>query len=251
QGLGEPVPALDANARRVLVRWVAGEPAAAAALGPAALRSLAAALVPAARPGAWNEALMELGATVCRARDPRCGACPVAAWCRAGRSGRAAEVPPARPRPQTVPVAVAMAVVRRGDEVLLLPPGRGPVAAPAAWGTPARDDLTGLHRGLWGMPTTAWFPAPAAAGPWRDEALALWRRWAGAALAGPAVAAGRITHGITRYRLAVEVVGLPVRIDCAAADLGVGDAVWTPWPTDLPVSKLVRKVVARESHGSG
>ncbi|MBE0565439.1 MAG: hypothetical protein IH621_05750 [Krumholzibacteria bacterium] len=144
-----------------------------------------------------------------------------------------------------------MAVVRCCGQVLLLPPGSAAVPAPAAWGPPAREDLAGLHRGLWGLPLTAWFPAAAEPGPGPSFALDLWRRWAGSALVRPPVAAGRIAHGITRFRLAVEVVALELRAGTDAGAPGGADAVWSPWPPVHPVSKLVRKVVARESHGSG
>ncbi len=76
---GEQVAAADTNARRVLSRWH-GAPLQGAALREAA----AAALAGDARD--WNQALMDLGAAVCTARDPACGGCPVAAWC-AGPDG--------------------------------------------------------------------------------------------------------------------------------------------------------------------
>lgn len=250
-GLGEAVPALDANARRVLVRWAAADPLAAAAWTPARLRALGAVLVPAARPGAWNEAVMELGATVCRARDPHCPACPVGAWCRAGLAGTAAQVPPPVVRTTALPVALSMAVVRRGDQLLLLPPGSGPVLSPAAWGEPARADLGGLHRGLWGLPTTPWYPSPADAAARQEDSLDRWRCWAGPTLVGAPVVAGRVSHAITRFRLSVTVVAMaldpasdPLPADCPGA-------IWATLPTPRPLSKLVRKVVARESHPSG
>ncbi len=250
-GLGEAVPALDANARRVLVRWAAAAPETAAAWTGTRLRSLGAGLVPADRPGAWNEALMELGATVCRARDPRCSECPVAQWCRAGRAGTAAQVPAPVARTAALPVVLSMALVRRGADLLLLPPGCGPVLAPPAWGEPARADLGGLHRGLWGLPTTPWYRPSAEAAAWQQEQLAGWRRWAGPALAGPPAVAGCVSHAITRYRLTVTVVAVTI---AAAADppssAGSG-AIWTRLPTHRPLSKLVRKVVAVESHPSG
>jgi A/G-specific adenine glycosylase len=71
----EPVAAVDTNVRRVLERWD-GE-----VRGPSALAARADALVPAEAPAAWNQAMMELGATVCRPRAPRCDACPVSAAC--------------------------------------------------------------------------------------------------------------------------------------------------------------------------
>lgn len=77
------VGVVDTNIGRVLARCVVGEP-----LSPAAAQRLADDLVPPGRSRAWNLALMDLGAEVCRKRDPRCGSCPVAqdcAWRRAGR----------------------------------------------------------------------------------------------------------------------------------------------------------------------
>jgi A/G-specific adenine glycosylase len=77
---GAQVAAVDTNVRRVAARLGRGEPAALLAPG---------------RAGAFNQAMMELGATVCAARAPRCGDCPVARWCAsAGRPGG----PPIEPR---------------------------------------------------------------------------------------------------------------------------------------------------------
>jgi A/G-specific adenine glycosylase len=63
---GAQVAAVDTNARRVAERLGHGPPDA---------------LLPPGRAADWNQAAMELGATVCTARTPRCDACPVAAWC--------------------------------------------------------------------------------------------------------------------------------------------------------------------------
>lgn len=65
------------------------------------LWAAAAALVEdSARPGDVNQALIELGSTVCKVRDPQCGSCPLRAWCGASRGEKAAEEvrPCARPR---------------------------------------------------------------------------------------------------------------------------------------------------------
>jgi A/G-specific adenine glycosylase len=67
--------AVDVNARRVIERWDRRRYA------PKPLAERAAELLPPGRAAAWNQAMMELGATVCTARAPRCGACPVASWC--------------------------------------------------------------------------------------------------------------------------------------------------------------------------
>jgi A/G-specific adenine glycosylase len=76
---GLPVGAVDVNVRRVLGRIVAGD---ADALSRSELQSVADASVPSDRAGEWTHALMDVGATVCRARAPRCAACPARPWCR-------------------------------------------------------------------------------------------------------------------------------------------------------------------------
>ena len=84
---GRPVGAVDVNVRRVLGRIAAGD---AAALGPAALQDVADAAVPPDRPGEWTHAVMDVGATVCRPRAPRCEACPARPWCRFAAAAQAA-----------------------------------------------------------------------------------------------------------------------------------------------------------------
>ncbi|HEV7605296.1 MAG TPA: hypothetical protein VGO15_10040 [Candidatus Limnocylindrales bacterium] len=76
---GMAVGAVDTNVRRVLGRIVAGD---TGRLGAAELQRLADGAVPSDRSGAWNHALMDLGATLCRPREPLCDACPARALCR-------------------------------------------------------------------------------------------------------------------------------------------------------------------------
>ena len=83
--------AVDVNVARVIGRWDGR------AHTPRPLAERAAALLPPGRAAAWNQAMMELGATVCTARAPRCDACPVAAHCAS------AGAPPAPPRRATRP----------------------------------------------------------------------------------------------------------------------------------------------------
>ena len=76
---GARLPALDTNVRRVLTRVFHG----ARAVADKRLWALAGSLVPARRPGDFNQALMDLGALVCTAGSPRCSVCPVRRLCRA------------------------------------------------------------------------------------------------------------------------------------------------------------------------
>ncbi len=76
--------------------------------------------------GIWNQALMELGATVCTPRSPNCPECPVARWCRARRLGLEAKIPPLRHRPATVRMTIAAAVFAdRRNRILLIRPAVG------------------------------------------------------------------------------------------------------------------------------
>jgi A/G-specific adenine glycosylase len=87
------VAAVDTNVRRVISRWDGAAPAGRA------LAERAGEWLPAGRAADFNQAMMELGATVCAPRAPRCGACPVAAGCAAAAAGGPEAPAPARRRP--------------------------------------------------------------------------------------------------------------------------------------------------------
>ncbi len=157
QGLGEVVPAVDANARRVLCRWFFAVPDQAARLKPKELEQLAAEMVDPEQPGNWNEAIMELGATLCRPKTPDCPQCPVLDFCQAGLAGVTELIPQSQPKSGTTEIALAMVVLRRGSSVLLLPPGTGEkIFLSGNWDV-GRADISGLHQGFWELPTTPWY----------------------------------------------------------------------------------------------
>jgi A/G-specific adenine glycosylase len=147
---GVRAPAVDGNVTRVLARLF-DEPKPR----PAWLRDTAAGLVDPERPGDWNQALMELGATVCTPRTPACEACPVAGWCAARAAGTQVERPaPKKARP--VPGAViALAVIHDGANVLL-----------------ERRPPEGLLGGMWAFPERR-VPEGADGGPAREAAVSL------------------------------------------------------------------------------
>jgi A/G-specific adenine glycosylase len=128
---GRAEPLVDGNVRRVFARWTDDpEPA------DGALWSLAAALAPGERPGDFNQGVMELGATVCVPRAPRCSACPVADFCRARRHGTQNERPAPKAAKPTPHEDTATAVVVRDGLTLLV---RRPVDARLGgmWAFPA------------------------------------------------------------------------------------------------------------------
>jgi A/G-specific adenine glycosylase len=131
---GREAPVVDGNVKRVFSRLFAMRQG----LGPAAERehwSIAETLVRGSEPGDLNQAVMELGATVCTPRAPRCTDCPVAHWCRAFALGTPTAFP-ARKKPAAVRVVpVAVAWIERQERVLL-----------------ERRHEDGVLRGAWDLP---------------------------------------------------------------------------------------------------
>ena len=119
--LGEPAPVVDGNVARVAARFRAealdprdprARAALAAWLGPAVEASGA--------PGDFNQAVMELGETLCAPKAPRCGACPLRGACRAAAEGAPERYPARRPARETPVRRFAAFVVRApGGRVLL------------------------------------------------------------------------------------------------------------------------------------
>jgi A/G-specific adenine glycosylase len=132
---GEPAAALDGNIRRVYARLTALDQPAAGGAGDAFLWRAAQERLDSRRPGDFNQALMELGATVCTPRRPRCADCPVRAGCRAAQAGRQHEIPVAIPKRAPRVVRGWSLWLTHGERVLM-----------------AERPAGGLLGGLWGPP---------------------------------------------------------------------------------------------------
>jgi len=139
---GERAPLVDGNVARVLARVFAIEHDIKSTAGTKALWSAAGelmrALPRAAAPGDLNQGLMELGATICSATQPRCLTCPLAKACAAAGAGRQDELPvvAARKKASELPVLARTLVwIEAAGEVVL-----------------ARRAPEGLFGGLWELP---------------------------------------------------------------------------------------------------
>jgi A/G-specific adenine glycosylase len=93
---GQDAPIVDTNAARVLRRVFGLRPRGGKASVMRRLWALAERLTPPGRAGAFNQAIMDLGAMVCRPRNPHCPRCPVRSMCRARATRRAPSAPPPR-----------------------------------------------------------------------------------------------------------------------------------------------------------
>lgn len=115
----KPYPVVDGNVRRVLSRIYGWENESLKRLWDAAEK-----LVQRAEPRRINQAIMELGATVCSFKAPRCLVCPVQDQCVAYRTGKQLEIPPVKKRPETVRVQL-FAVVQEQNGRHLMKVSRG------------------------------------------------------------------------------------------------------------------------------
>ena len=117
----QPVAALDTNIRRVLTRAFTGDDD----VPPRTFQALADEYVPAGRAATWTHALMDVGAAFCRARDPRCDACPLAVHCRYLAAGRPPAGQVSRPnRPAPFPATSRWLRGRILDRLRDAPDGR-------------------------------------------------------------------------------------------------------------------------------
>jgi A/G-specific adenine glycosylase len=102
------------------------------------------------RPGDFNQAMMELGATLCRPRAPRCGDCPVARFCAARRAGSERELPVKLRKRETREVALDLVLLEDRQRIFLIQRPAGERRLADFWELPERKSLTGIRGRLVG-----------------------------------------------------------------------------------------------------
>jgi A/G-specific adenine glycosylase len=244
---GAAVPVLDGNVERVMARQLALAQDPKRAASRARLLDAAAALLDPARPGDSNQALMELGATLCLPRQPRCQLCPLLPGCGAAAEGRPELYPPPRRRRRTEVRQWLVAVVASSgdpDRVLLFRRPRNHVHATLRT-SPPKERERQLLAGTWELP---WLEVRDGQEPPPGHGLA--EKYGGDWRLGPALAAVR--HGITYRDLRVTVCGADL---LAAGEDEVREGIDSGWfdaeeRAALPMSALVGKVLrARAAAG--
>jgi A/G-specific adenine glycosylase len=179
---------LDGNVARVLARIFAVQGDLRDANRWKSLQQSADALFDPKSPSNWNQAMMELGATLCTPHSPQCLLCPVTQFCQARKLGIAESLPARRKKRATETITLAAAVLldARGRTLLLPPPKVSQHAATRGHVTPAQSQIPVLVSKLWHFPTISvrtdpvgelteylkeLFPATIAKQPLRMEAL--------------------------------------------------------------------------------
>jgi A/G-specific adenine glycosylase len=180
-------------------------------------------------PGAWNQAMMELGATICTPRSPQCLLCPVAKFCRARKLGLQEVIPEKRKKRATVGVLLAAAVlVDSRRQCILLPPPQKSTEKPLA------GDIPTLVSKMWHFPTTAVSDDPA------SDLRRYLKNVVGATNLPPRfVALPKIRHAVT-YR-AISLVPFRVQFKKLPRIAGAKVILLKDF-SSLPVSNLTRKV---------
>ena len=187
-----PANVVDGNVERVVSRLHAvQEPLPAS---KPRLKALAGELVTAERPGDWAQAMMDLGAVICRPQAPLCERCPLAFACAARASGAPETYPRRSAKPERPRRHGAAFVLTHGEKVALetRPP-------------------KGLLGGMLGLPTTEWRAAPLSVAEIEAAApgAAVWR------------SLGSVEHVFTHFALTLQVW----RAEAASADPG---PLWLP-----------------------
>ena len=227
---GKQLAVLDGNVARVLARLGAIHGDIREPQRWVQLQETANGLLDAKSPGDWNQAMMELGATLCTPKSPQCLLCPVAQFCEGRKQGIAEFLPEKRRKRATVQIILAAAVLvnGKGETVLLPPPQNAKEKASA-------DHIPTLVSRMWHFPTVSVTGEPAATlasflgktmprvqtGKWR------------------LVPAGKVRHAVT-YR---AITLLPFLIEARKIPFLQG-AKQVPLNdiSSLPVSNLTRKV---------
>jgi A/G-specific adenine glycosylase len=137
-----PAPILDGNVKRVLTRLHAVEGWPGLPKVSDELWQIAERYTPAKRTGAYTQAMMDLGATLCTRSKPACAICPLTDVCQARAQGRQGEFPHSKPKKDMPEKATWMLMLQQGDSLLLY-----------------KRPQTGIWGGLWSLPE---FPTPEA-----------------------------------------------------------------------------------------
>jgi A/G-specific adenine glycosylase len=237
---GKKLAVLDGNVARVLARLGAIRGDLRAPQRWKELQETASAYLDPKSPGDWNQAMMELGATLCAPKSPQCLLCPLNQFCEGRKLGIAESLPEKRKKRATIAVTLAAAVFedKKGRTLLLPPPP--PAKTPGAKKAGAKektfaDHVPTLVSQMWHFPTLSVNGNPVLQlGAHLHNLFPNKKN-----LKQQLTPAGKVRHAVT-YR---DITVLPFRIQVKKLPLIPG-AKQIPLAdlSSLPVSNLTRKV---------
>ena len=234
---------VDGNVARVLARLFAVEEDVRTGSGLRRVWQLADALVPQGRAGEWNQAVMELGATVCTPRTPACLGCPARRLCAAHAAGREAELPRLAPKAPPRAARQVCLVVTANGRVLLARRRPGALFG-GLWEPPAVSDPTTRKDAA----LTEGSRSFARNLPGIQKAFSALLGWDIESLTG-LTEHGEVTHVLTHQRLVSRVVSIRLaRAPRLQLAVGAYDQLRMVSPSrmgDLGMSTLARKVLGR------
>ncbi len=222
---GRDEPALDGNIRRVLARVFNLDQPARSPSGERRLWELAAQNLPTGQAGAYNQALMELGALVCTPRSPACSDCPLEGICQARRLGIQEQRPVSTRQAEIPHHTVTAAVIRRAGQVLI-----------------ARRPLDGLLGGMWEFPGGKLLPG--------EDLVSCLQREIGEELGVEidiGAEMGVYKHAYTHFRVTLHAFACTLLNGDEPHPLQVEDLCWAS-PAQLegyPMGKIDRQIAAR------
>jgi A/G-specific adenine glycosylase len=231
---GYPAAVLDGNVARVLARLGAVEGDLRAPERWSMLNDAANTLLDAKNASDWNESVMELGATICTPRAPRCEACPIASYCRARALGIQNDLPVKRVKRATERVTLAAAVLLDSENRTMLVRNSGESAS---------TESAALFSRLWQ------FPAVAVRGDVEADIAEELRKLFGAKTVGRKLKMQQLdvaSHTVTFRRISlapylIRVAKLPSANDATKKRIALSGVA------KLAVSSATRKIAALAS----
>ena len=219
---GQDEAALDGNIRRVLARFFNVEIPARSKEGEKAFWELARQNLPPGRAGDYNQAMMDLGATLCLPKNPLCALCPLAGHCEAKKLGLEGQRPVMNPRAAIPHYTVTAAVIRQDGKALI-----------------ARRPVGGLLGGLWEFPGGKQEPGEDLPGCMRREI----KEELGVEISvGEKI--GVFRHAYTHFRVTIHAFECTLLKDQTPCPLEADEILWAQ-PGDLdqfPMGKIDRRI---------
>lgn len=224
---GQQAAIVEANTARFYARLIGLDEELSKSSSQKRLWAFADAVVPAKEPGKFNQALIDLGATVCRPKEPLCSECAVASLCKAFQTNRVGEIPAPKKRSVPTQLVEACVAVERRNEVLL-----------------QQRDETEWWSGLWDFPRFR----ESEGGTMTDDQRRTWLAKAVREQSGLEIKTANyvktMTHAVTRYQITLHCYRAQV---IAGRKQSKRRLKWVPITKlrEMPLTKTARRFANR------